>query len=93
MITIWKYEIPIEDGNFSISMPVGSKILSFQVQKGTPMIWCRVNTDLDLIKRVFKLYGTGHPFENKDGKYIGSIQLYNGDLIFHLFEKEVNQIE
>ena len=88
MITIWKYEIPIED-NFSIEMPFNCKILSFQVQKDNPMIWCQVDTNRPLTKRVFRLCGTGHELENSHWKFIGTIQIHNGDLIFHLFEKEV----
>lgn len=88
MITIWKYVIPIKD-HFELEMPFNSKILSFQLQKGVPMIWCQVNTDLKLIERKFRLCGTEHELENKYWKFIGTIQLREGNMVFHLFEKEV----
>ena len=88
MITIWKYEVPIED-HFTLELPVNSKILSFQLQRGTPTIWVMVDTKKPIILRKFRLCGTGHELENKYWKFIGTIQMHNGDLVFHLFEKEV----
>lgn len=34
-----------------------------------------------------------HELENSHWKFIGTIQMHNGDLIFHLFEKEEIQVE
>lgn len=88
MNTIWKYHVPIED-NFTIEMPFNSKILSFQLQKTTLTIWCLVDTDRPLNKRQFRLCGTGHELENRWWKFIGTVQILNGDIVYHLFEKEV----
>jgi len=88
MITIYKYSILLKD-NFEIEMPVGATVLSFQVQRSVPCIWVQVNTNMPLEKRRFALKGTGHNLDNiteEIEKYIGTIQLENGGLIFHLFE-------
>ncbi len=94
MITIWKYEIPIEE-HFSIEMQKRAIILSVQCQKGVPTIWCLVATDTELETREFRLYGTGHDLKNKNidalkGIYwvfVGTFQMLDGDLVYHLFKR------
>lgn len=84
MKEIWKFEIPIE-GNFELSMPLGSEIIAFQTQYENPCIWAIVNPSSKLVLRTFSIKGTGHQFEDP-GKYIGTIQQINGTLVWHLFE-------
>ena len=85
---IWKYDCAVNDV-VTIEMPVGAEILTVQSQHGNPRIWALVDPNNSTEKRYFEMFGTGHPI-NCDGgitkKYIGSFQLYDGDLIFHLFE-------
>jgi len=87
MLTVWKYPLYTED-YFSLSLPSGSEILTVQMQHGSPQIWALVNPDNQEEERKFRLAGTGHNIEHakEDMKYIGTFQLYDGDLIFHLFE-------
>lgn len=85
MKSIWKYEVPIE-GMFKISMPKGAEIIAFQVQHEKPCIWAIVNTDAELTIRTFAIIETGHPFTENPGKYIGTIQMAGGNLVWHLFE-------
>lgn len=85
MRTIWKYECIIDD-NFDIEMPSGAKILTFQEQYGKLCIWCLVNPDMPKESRKFRLAGTGHPIEEKDIEYIGTVRLAKDTLILHLFE-------
>ncbi len=88
MKTIWKYEFEISD-NIIIRMPADAEILCVQMQNDIPCIWAKVNPEKSLINRKFKMYGTGHPITEKIGffeKYIGTIQKFNGKLIFHIFE-------
>ncbi len=94
MITIWKYEIPIEE-HFSIDVQKHSIFLSVQCQKGVPTIWCLVNTDREVVKREFRLYGTGHDLieKNHDAikniywEFVGTFQMFDGDLVYHLFKR------
>jgi hypothetical protein len=40
-------------------------------------------------ERMFEIFGTGSPIQydiGTDRKYIGTYQLYGGDLVYHLFE-------
>lgn len=80
---IFKYEIPIE-GDFTLQLPKGAKIISFQLQKETPVIWAIVNEQLELETRYFEIVGTGFDFISTCREYIGSIQ--QDIFVWHLFE-------
>lgn len=74
-----------------IEMPIGSKILCVQTQKGDPCIWAEVTNlnkgHLNKETRTFLTFGTGHDMpEDKHLHYIGTYQLYKGDEIYHVFE-------
>jgi hypothetical protein len=91
MKTIWKYEIPMLD-YFELEIPAGAKILSVQVQGtddllllGKVFIWALVDPDALRTKRLFRLARTGHQIMD-DGNFIGTFQLYNGKLVYHLFD-------
>lgn len=89
MKTIYKYPLPIEDV-VSIDMPVGAEVLTVQMQRGEPQLWALVPIDTWAPKerRLFRVAGTGHPIGSKVRRYIGTFQLLNGDLVFHVFEVE-----
>lgn len=84
---IFKYAIPMEE-KFTLELPIHSKILSFQIQNEQPFIWVLVDPDKNLRPRYFTLVGTGYEFDHHPDtmKYIGTIQMANGALIWHLFE-------
>jgi DNA-directed RNA polymerase subunit RPC12/RpoP len=82
---IYKYHLPLLD-EIEIQLPMGAQILTVQSQEGLPLIWALIETDAPLTTRRFCIRGTGHTFKGNEGKYIGTFQLQNGDLIFHLFE-------
>lgn len=84
-MNIWKFEVPIDD-YFSISMPTGADILSFQCQGSQPVIWAVVDPNAEKEERRFMMRGTGHDIITapEDRKYIGTAQM--GPLVWHLFE-------
>jgi len=87
MNAVWKFPIPLEDV-FEIEMPRVSKPLSVQVQKGIVQIWALVTPGRDIVKRRFYLCGTGHPREDipRSLNFVGTFQLGQGNLVFHLFD-------
>jgi hypothetical protein len=87
MLKVYKYEVPLAD-DFAIEMPMGAQILSFQVQNGGPVLWALVDPDARHMKRHFRLAGTGHKIDQApaDLRFIGTVQLQGGALVFHLFE-------
>ena len=87
MVKIFKYPVSITD-SFTLDMPKGADILSFQIQEGNPYIWALVNPEAEIEKRTFRLAGTGHPIEELplDLFFIGTVQMVGGNLVWHLFE-------
>ncbi len=88
MRRVFKYPIVEIQDVVNIMMPKGAKVLTVQVQNGTPCIWAAVDpcqTYLEM--RRFRIAGTGHPIEdNIVDNYVGTIQKFDGKLVFHLFE-------
>lgn len=87
MQVIYKYPFRPNDEVY-IEMPIDARILSVQVQNGVPCIWALVDTDLSVRSRLFMIYGTGHEIHNNIDKaeFIGTIQMHNGALVFHVFD-------
>lgn len=92
MRTVWKYELAIDD-YIDVEIPKGAEILTFQIQSDKPCIWCLVDPNVEKETRRFRLAGTGHDIKEDNLKYIGSCQVHEGVLIFHLFEILDKQIK
>jgi len=88
MKTVYKFPFTVQD-EICLQMPKGAQILSVQMQHGVPVIWALVDPDRDtpVVERQFHLAGTGHPLPNALGKFVGTFQMMNGDLVLHLFER------
>ena len=67
-------------------LPKGAKILDVQIQKDTCCLWALCDENATREKRVFAIYGTGNPIPDDPGTYISTFQMYNGNLVFHVFE-------
>jgi len=81
--TIHKHTVPVDD---VLDLPAGAEILTVQVQDDVPRLWVLVNPDYtETEPRRICTYGTGHPIEG-DVEYIGTFQLRDGSLVFHVFE-------
>jgi len=88
MRTIHKYAVDAR-GEFTLLLPLDARILSVQTQgaAGRPQMWVLVNPCAPPQVRKFRLFGTGHPVEsNDDLEYVGTFQMEDGNLVFHLFE-------
>lgn len=93
MLTIFKYPVPIEN-HFTLGLPKNAKILTVQTQKGTPKLWAMVDSETKEETRHFRLAGTGHSLGEdylRINNYIGTFQMGNGALVFHLFEIKVTK--
>ncbi len=84
MTTIWKFSIPVTD-SFELDMPEVQRFLSVQTQAGSPCLWVVVNTASPRRRRKFQVRGTGHSFDGSEGDFLGTFQLHDGALVFHLF--------
>jgi hypothetical protein len=88
---IWKYPLVANSdwrtikGRQVIEMPGNARILTVQVQGDTPCLWALVEVGEPPRARGIQIYGTGHQADDA-GVYIGTFQLAQGQLVFHVFE-------
>lgn len=89
METIWKFEIRLTDTQ-EISVPEGANFISAQYQHGKICLWAVVNSENKLKMYKVSIKGTGHPIspEEMKYKYVGTVQQYDGQLVWHIL---VNQ--
>ena len=83
-MTVYKYEISFVD-EFLIEMRRYAKLLHVDVQHGVPYVWAFVVPTEPMMKRRFRLAGTGHPLEII-GAHVGTFLTAGGDLVWHLFD-------
>ena len=81
---IWKWTLPTL-GYDVIEIPHGAKMLTVQMQHGEPQLWALVDEEMYKDRVQIAVYGTGNPIPDNPGEYIGTFQLHNGDLVFHVF--------
>lgn len=79
--TIHKYVLEIASHQ-KVLMPDGAVPISFQLQRGEPVLWCRVDTDNPMKEMSLFIAGTGHSIE-AHWSYIGTIQ--KDGFVWHLF--------
>lgn len=88
---IWKYPLALADEQ-SIEMPEGATVLSVQAQNGAVTLWAEVRPYHPLKARRFRIYGTGHPIDRNNLKYIGTVQMPSSFMeqlpfVWHIFEE------
>jgi hypothetical protein len=85
-MTIFKYPLHVGD-DITIAMPRGARLLSVQVQAGTPCVWAIVDPSAPSVRRRLVLRGTGHNAEGLSmAPFVGTFQLEGGAFIGHLFD-------
>jgi len=90
--TIWKFELRTIDEQ-SVSITDDAKILCVQAQNGQPCLWAEVGegSPRKLVK--IRTFGIGHMITGDPGDYIGTYQLCNGLLIFHVYASTTDESE
>lgn len=86
MKTIWKVEIKPWD-RVSVELPEGADILTVQLQNGLPHIWALVDDQKEIKMVEIYVFGTGQLVPNHVTleDYIGTYQMNDGKLVYHLF--------
>lgn len=84
-MVIHKFAIKIEDRPV-VSMDPNGRVVSFGEQHGNLFVWAIVDPNAEHKPRHFQLCSTGYPLRGNQ-RYIGTAQLHNGDLVFHLLEE------
>ena len=85
---IWKW--PLEDVTTQeILAPQGAKFLDAQVQGGVVCLWGLCDERAPKEPRTIWIYGTGAKIPDEPGEYIATFQMYDGALVFHVFEGDI----
>jgi hypothetical protein len=82
MKTIWKFSVPLTS-KLIVSMPEFPRMLSCQLQNGSPMLWAEIESDNQKCDYEFHWVGTGVDEDTSDYEYVSTVQF--GPLVFHLF--------
>lgn len=92
MQQVFKYTLNMTDITH-VAMPQGGQVLSAQVQHGNVQVWALVDPSKPEEARTFRIAGTGHPIEHANIRFIGTVQMQGGSLVFHVFEVLDNIVE
>lgn len=86
---VWKF--PLTASESIVDMPVGARVLTVQVQDGTPCIWAIVAPEQPTEVRRFFAEGTGWGCDDsiERAPYIGTVQV--GPLVWHIFERVIER--
>lgn len=90
MKTIWKFALETTDVQ-TIRMPKNADIFkTAQVQFDRICVWAAVDPEATMEDREFHIMGTGHPMGDlspANSTLLGTVQLADGALVFHVFVK------
>lgn len=87
-MTVYKFPIHTTDEQ-TIDMPQGAKVLCAKLQGDTLCLWALVSPRAPRERRTFLVRGTGHPIDVAEGydvQYVDTFMMYDGGLVFHVFE-------
>ena len=95
MKTVYKYQLRLTDEQ-EIRIPtliendvlvkLSDQVLKIETQRGIPCMWVLVDSDAEKLPRHVFTRGTGHSCDDRRrDEYLGTYQLDNGNLIFHVF--------
>lgn len=85
-LTIWKWTLQVA-GTQQVLMPRAAKLLSVQMQGEMPQLWALIDPAEPRESRTIRIIGTGYPIDGDPGDYVGTFQMSNGALVFHVFSK------
>lgn len=86
---VWKFATALCDVTdvTELDMPEGAKVLSAVNQRETLCIYAECDPQARVVKRRFRVAGTGHPLEQLvNRRFIGTVVFMGGDLVFHVWE-------
>lgn len=83
MKTIWKFVIT---PTCTLDIPKDAEVLSIKNQGENICMWVKVDPSNATEERKFVVCGTGHTLPELELEFIDSVLLFDGGLVFHVFE-------
>lgn len=91
MGVVYKYQLVVTDRQ-KVTMPKDAKVLTIQVQNGTPCIWAMVEPKNPEEEVTIRIHGTGHNISDTERlEYIGTFQWRNYGFVFHAFKEKQDE--
>ena len=87
MKKVFKYRIDITDFQ-TVMIPEGAQFLHLGLQSDYVCIWALIDPDKRSIPYKIQCVGTGHIVEPEYTVYLGTILMYDGNLVFHFFTEQ-----
>lgn len=85
MKTIYKYPLQIQNAQ-TVLLPRHFTILDVQNQNEILYLWAIVDPEeKEYGKVTIYIRGTGYLLTGDEGKFLGTVQVLNGGLVWHLF--------
>ena len=88
MKTIHKYQLTqtSSERTMTVEMPQFHEIVRLDLQNNVITIWAIVDTDTQLYKETFHIFGTGHRIpEHSKFEYVGTI--FQFGFVWHIFHE------
>lgn len=83
---VHKWTLAIDDEQ-SLKMKFGATILSVEVQHHAIVLYAIENIELEQYESVtIFMHGTGHDVRPQAHRFIGTVKVRGGELMFHVFE-------
>lgn len=88
MKRVYKYVLAATEQQV-LFLPKGSEVLSVAEQRNDMVLYAMVRDDAGEVERhTVRVHGTGHPVHDDPGRFIGTVNLHGGALMFHMFVKK-----
>jgi len=85
MNKIYKYEVQGVSYDPRVTLPVGSKIIEFEIQNDSLYLWAIIDTaQEDKEEKVFEIYGTGWDIVNPE-QLTHLKTLHHSSFVWHIF--------
>ena len=87
MKKIFKYPLKLQREQVVI-LPKDADILSVQTQHQNICVWAMIDPNVEKVEsKTIETFGTGDFIPEGERRYISTIQLNNGELVYHVFVK------
>lgn len=82
---IFKYELPLKD-EFELELPEGHELCDIQAVDDKIFMWALIDIHAPLIKRFFKIVGTGEIIRDITKLYFLKTVVMKNGFVWHIFE-------